>query len=884
MLLRTLGGLALEGSALTRPKPLVVLAYLALEGPTPRRRLAEVLFGDAVDPRDSLSTALRHLRAAEAANTLAGDIVRCNVACDATALLNAFDGYRYAEVVAAYAGAFLDGCDVGLGVEAEEWLFETRETIASRVRAASVHEARAALHAQRYDDARRLAGRAIALAEAADIESDELAVLLAISEATEMPEAARLRAMASAMDVDALDVVALASTHDVGSGSLHRTTRLIGRTNELALLADKLTESDERVLVVFGLGGVGKTRLVARFAQSVPARHRNRFPDGAVFVPLDGVVDASGLVAAVTATIVLGGGQGRGIDGLVRALQAWRGVVVLDNVEQIEDVEAVIRRLTEGCPDLVVLASSRRRLALHAAYHIELTGLRTDERPGGSEATTLFLDRAARAGGPTAFSDADMVTIGRITRLLDGHPLAVELAAAMTRAFGVERIEAHLGEDLSVLESRAVDVPERHHTVSSLLEPTWQRLDESDRHALVRLATFASGFTLEAAKVVAALGPQRLLRLVDVAVVHVEGGGRGRYRLHPIVRGFVRERADEATWQQALTAHAAFVRSYLGDLDAALAVDRARAIERLSVDREEVRSAVAFALGEGDVQAAGAMLHTLVVSGDLLQARGADEHLIDLVTRVAQASLDHGERAVAERLFTKAANATRTFIGDAEAAIALYRRALAVAEETGDLVRQAGHHAILGMMVFDRDRAASDRALAKARALADAADDEMAAAEVLTRVAYCAGRVRDWVELEAIASALLARLDRIEAHPEADRSRVDAMRYSAMHNRAVAVDEQGDKRRAMGLRREALAFAEARGHLLWQGYAHADIARGLDEAGDAAAAAFHAASARELFVRLGARDELAALERDVGTVFGAQSAPGTGGGAPAVRS
>jgi hypothetical protein len=62
MSLRTLGSLALEGTALRRPKPLLLLAYLALEGATPRRRLAELFFGDTKDPLDSLSTALKYLK------------------------------------------------------------------------------------------------------------------------------------------------------------------------------------------------------------------------------------------------------------------------------------------------------------------------------------------------------------------------------------------------------------------------------------------------------------------------------------------------------------------------------------------------------------------------------------------------------------------------------------------------------------------------------------------------------------------------------------------------------------------------------------------------------------------------------------------------------
>ena len=61
MFLGTLGRLRLEGTSLTRPKPLLLLAYLALEGPTPRTRLCRLFFDDAANPPDALGTTLRRL-------------------------------------------------------------------------------------------------------------------------------------------------------------------------------------------------------------------------------------------------------------------------------------------------------------------------------------------------------------------------------------------------------------------------------------------------------------------------------------------------------------------------------------------------------------------------------------------------------------------------------------------------------------------------------------------------------------------------------------------------------------------------------------------------------------------------------------------------------
>jgi hypothetical protein len=89
--LQTLGGLALQGASLTRPKPLVMLAYLTLNGPTTRRELADVFFPAADDARDSLSTGLGHLRRAEVVELLPDDRIASRVDADASRLLRDFD-------------------------------------------------------------------------------------------------------------------------------------------------------------------------------------------------------------------------------------------------------------------------------------------------------------------------------------------------------------------------------------------------------------------------------------------------------------------------------------------------------------------------------------------------------------------------------------------------------------------------------------------------------------------------------------------------------------------------------------------------------------------------------------------------------------------------
>jgi hypothetical protein len=120
-MLCTLGDLVLKGTSLRRPKPLLLLAYLALEGPKPRRYLAELFFGDVKDPNDSLSTALKYLRQHPAsALNVQLKTVSTEIKCDVLMLFQELGEGRVAEVMGHYRGPFLSTLDLTLGEELED--------------------------------------------------------------------------------------------------------------------------------------------------------------------------------------------------------------------------------------------------------------------------------------------------------------------------------------------------------------------------------------------------------------------------------------------------------------------------------------------------------------------------------------------------------------------------------------------------------------------------------------------------------------------------------------------------------------------------------------------------------------------------------------------
>ncbi|MEV6932853.1 AfsR family transcriptional regulator, partial [Dactylosporangium sp. NPDC051485] len=145
----------------------------------------------------------------------------------------------------------------------------------------------------------------------------------------------------------------------------------------------------------------------------------------------------------------------------------------------------------------------------------------------------------------------------RICRLVDGLPLAIELAAARLRQLGLEEIAERLAghEHFRVLSRGDRTAAERHRTLRAVVDWSWQLLGDEERVAARRLAVFAGGATRPAAEAVAGVGEEVLADLVDRSLLMVRDG---RYRMLETIYLYCRDRLAESGQQRALAAaHAA---------------------------------------------------------------------------------------------------------------------------------------------------------------------------------------------------------------------------------------------------------------------------------------------------------------------------------------
>lgn len=178
-LLHTLGTLHLPGAAVSRPKPLVLLAYLAHEGPTDRERLARLFFGSSRDPRDALGTTLRRLGPLVAPAAASDGRVRARATTDALEFEHLAVAGTARVALDAYGGAFLEGAATRYGVEVEDWVLATREHCGALARDLGLELARSELADDRPAAAWRQARRALERTVRLGLDPEPCALLLA---------------------------------------------------------------------------------------------------------------------------------------------------------------------------------------------------------------------------------------------------------------------------------------------------------------------------------------------------------------------------------------------------------------------------------------------------------------------------------------------------------------------------------------------------------------------------------------------------------------------------------------------------------------------------------------------------------------------------------
>lgn len=283
-----------------------------------------------------------------------------------------------------------------------------------------------------------------------------------------------------------------------------QVTSFIGREKEITHIKQSLER--DRLITLTGSGGTGKTRISLQAAAMV----LDRFQDGAWFVELAPISDPAFVAQAIAVALGIPEQSATSTSQLiVDKLENLEVLLILDNCEHVlAEVARIADLILKRCPRTRILASSREPLGIFGEHIYRVPSLSTPdpkvrqtvETLSHFEAVRLFIDRAMMAKNDFSVTNNNAPALASLCHRLDGIPLAIELAAARTRALSIEQIESKLDQRFNLLTSGSRTALPRQQTLRALVDWSYDLLNDSEKLLLARVSVFADTWSLENAE------------------------------------------------------------------------------------------------------------------------------------------------------------------------------------------------------------------------------------------------------------------------------------------------------------------------------------------------------------------------------------------------
>jgi predicted ATPase/DNA-binding CsgD family transcriptional regulator len=594
------------------------------------------------------------------------------------------------------------------------------------------------------------------------------------------------------------------------SGLPSTLTSLIGREQEIAAARAILMCEDVRLLTLTGPGGVGKTQLALAVAREL----RADFADDAVYVPLAPTRDPTLVTSAIALVLEIPDTGSLPLsDALKIALRHQQRLLLLDNFEHVLAAAPLVTDLLAACPHLKMLVTSRALLHVSGehAFTVPPLALPEPERALSigeltkCDAIRLFVTRAQEVKPSFAITGANASAVAGICQRLDGLPLAIELAAARTRALAPPALLAEMTSTLPLLTGGRRDAPDRLQTMQNAIAWSYDLLSENEQALFRRLVVFVGGFTLEAAQAVAGdrFVLDDLTSLVDKSLVQQEErpDGETRFSLLETIREYGLECLEEAGEIAAFRRrHAEHFLAFAEAEAPRWFVPGVPLLDRIDAEEANLRAALVWADEQADPATLLRLAAALAPSWELRVSYVEGKAWVErALARVPVAAHDHRRQIVA------------WFAGWFARVRGERTRALALVEEMTAGARAAGNEvwraqALLIRAYVDQDEGAFDRQLAaatEALGILRRADESAWAAYAQLTVGFARYVLGDLDGAEDVLEEALTRSRAI------DQPRLVGMLVSNLGGIARL---RGDYAQAARLIRERLALS-------WDGWA-----------------------------------------------------------------
>ena len=335
-------------------------------------------------------------------------------------------------------------------------------------------------------------------------------------------------------------------------------TSFIGREREIGELSRLLASS--RLLTITGAAGCGKTRLALRLAQEF----NGRFADGIHWLGLAPLVDP----ALLSQTIAKGLNikeqpQLPALHRIVEAVRNQQLLLVLDNCEHLLTACFQLATTLLAETKISILTTSREPLGVTGERLFPVSPLSLPLRSHKLqdlaelvqyEAVQLFIERAQTFLPTFALTVINKAIVTDICFLLDGLPLAIEMATAWINILTVDQIAARLDNHFALQAAGAQVTYSPHQTLHAAIDWSYNLLTTPEQQLLLRLSVFAGGCSLDEVEAVCAgegLKREQILELLASLVNKslVTAGtlqrSQARYSLLETIRQYGQEKLKE---------------------------------------------------------------------------------------------------------------------------------------------------------------------------------------------------------------------------------------------------------------------------------------------------------------------------------------------------
>lgn len=393
-----------------------------------------------------------------------------------------------------------------------------------------------------------------------------------------------------------------------------QVTTFIGREQQISEIAGLIRDKSVRLVTLSGPGGIGKTRL----AMEVVTDLSSEFDDGIYLVNLAPIRQPERVADTIASTLGLDvPAQKSASEFLTTYLRERRMLLLVDNFEHVLEAAPLLVNLLSAAAELKFLATSREALGVYGETDypvppLSLPNLNQVEAASNSleyESIALFSQRAGAAKPQFRISDQNLQPVSEICVRLDGLPLAIELAAARVKRLAPSDLLSQLNRSVAALKTGPRGVPDRQRTLQATITWSYDLLEDTEKELFGYLSVFHGGFTLGAAEQVSGgrvpVGIEEVLEsLVNKNLLVQHGGSAEDYRFGMLetIHEYARERlAQGKEEEECRRRHTEYFTRLAERAEPNLrGPEQGYWFGRLEADYENIRSAMAWALGGGD--------------------------------------------------------------------------------------------------------------------------------------------------------------------------------------------------------------------------------------------------------------------------------------------